>query len=153
MWRETQHYSRVGTLVSRNFSSFVKHVKDPFEFQGKCRLSLEMLQRKRASSSMQGRISYFLWTWGGKLRVPLELRVDLGDRSCLLRKSDLLCLCEGHLGIPRALLQELIWPHLELRREPQGSSPFLTLITGSLLSWNRRVRPCPVLSNGTLLAS
>ena len=44
-------------------------------------------------------------------------------------------------------------PHLELRREPQGSSPFLTLITGSLQSWNRRGRHRLVLRNGTMLAS
>ena len=40
-------------------------------------LSLEMLLCKRASSSMQGRISWFAWSCGGKLRVPIELRVDL----------------------------------------------------------------------------
>ena len=27
-----------------------------------------------------------MWSCGGKLRVPLKLRVDLGDRSCLLRE-------------------------------------------------------------------
>ena len=44
-------------------------------------------------------------------------------------------------------------PHLELRREPQGSSPFLTLILGSLWSWNRGVRPHLVLRHGTPVAS
>ena len=44
-------------------------------------------------------------------------------------------------------------PHLELRRESQGSSPFLTSIAGSLQSWNRRIRPRPVLRNGTQLSS
>ena len=43
--------------ISGNFWSFVKRVKDLFEFQGKRGLSLEMLQRKRVSSSMQERIS------------------------------------------------------------------------------------------------
>ena len=42
-------------------------------------LSLEMLQRKRASSSMHGRLLWFAWTCGGKLRVSLELRIGLGD--------------------------------------------------------------------------
>ena len=42
-------------------------------------LSLETLQCLRASTSVQGRISWFAWTCGGKLRVPLELLVDLGD--------------------------------------------------------------------------
>ena len=40
-----------------------------------------------------------------------------------------------------------------LRWEPQGSSPFLTMISGSLWSWNWGVRPRLVLRYGTLLAS
>ena len=42
-------------------------------------LSLEMLQHKRASSGVQGKISWFAWICGEKLTVLLELRVDLGD--------------------------------------------------------------------------
>ena len=42
-------------------------------------LSLETLQHKRASSRVQGRISWVVWNCGGKLRVPLEWCVDLGD--------------------------------------------------------------------------
>ena len=42
---------------------------------------------------------------------------------------------------------------VELRREPQGSSPFLTSISGSLQSWIREVRPRLVLRHGTPLAS
>ena len=45
-------------------------------------------------------------------------------------------------------LSELHWvlcngkgSHLELRQEPKGSSPFKTPTTGSLKSWDRRVRP------------
>ena len=72
--------------ISGNFWSLVKRVKDPFEFQGKRGFSLEMLQHQRASSSMQARISSFAWSGGGKLRVPLELPVDLGDLSCFLMK-------------------------------------------------------------------
>ena len=44
-------------------------------------------------------------------------------------------------------------PHLDLRQEPQGSSPFLTRIAGSLQSWDRRVRTHLVWSNGTPLSS
>ena len=43
--------------------------------------------------------------------------------------------------------------HLELRWECQGSSTFLTLISGSLWSWNRGVRPRLVLRHGTPLTS
>ena len=69
-----------------NFWSFIKHVEDPFKLQGKRGLSLETLQLKRASSSLQGSISLFAGSCGGKLRVPLELPVDLGDCSCFLRE-------------------------------------------------------------------
>ena len=44
-------------------------------------LSLEMLQRKRASSSVHGRILWFAWTCGGKLRVPLEWGLVSGENS------------------------------------------------------------------------
>ena len=43
-------------------------------------------------------------------------------------------------------------PGPELRQEPQGASPFLTPIAGSLQSWDRRSRPCLVLRQGTPLA-
>ena len=42
-------------------------------------ISWEALQRKRASSVMEGRILWLSWSCGRKLRVPLELRGDLGD--------------------------------------------------------------------------
>ena len=72
--------------ISSNFWSFVKHVEDPFEFQGKRGLSLETLQGKRASSSLQVRILSFEWSCGWKIRVPRKLPVDLGDRLCFLRE-------------------------------------------------------------------
>ena len=141
-------YGYLGKLLE-----FIKHVEGTFEFQGKRGLSLETLQPKRASSSVQGKISYFSWSCGGKLRILLELCVDLGDLSCLLwdvrsplalqgLPQDSLCIAAGMKG-----------PQLELRRESQGFSPFLTSIAGPLQSWNRRVRPRLVLRNGTLLAS
>ena len=58
------------------------------------------------------------------------------------------------------LLSGLCWvwyntrgPHLVLRKEPQGSSPFLTLISGFLQSWDKRVRPRILWRNETSLAS
>ena len=44
-----------------------------------CGICFETLQLKRASSRVEGRISWFLSSCGGKIRVPLELRGDLGD--------------------------------------------------------------------------
>ena len=46
-----------------------------------------------------------------------------------------------------------IGPHLELRPEPQGSSPVLTWISGFLWSFNRGVRPRLVWRHGTPLPS
>ena len=69
------------------------------------------------------------------------------------RKSDLLWHCKGHLGIPRESLQRPIGYHHVLRREPHGSSPFLTLISVSLQSWNKGVRPHLLLRFGNSLAS
>ena len=76
----------MGTDISGNFCYVIKRVEDPFAFQGKRGLSLETLQRKRASSSVQARISSFVWSCGGKLSVPLELPVNLGDGSYFLRE-------------------------------------------------------------------
>ena len=41
-------------------------------------ISLETLQWERASYHVEGRISWFLLSCGGKLRVPLALCGDLG---------------------------------------------------------------------------
>ena len=66
---------------------------------------------------------------------------------------------QGYCGVGRGLSRlHWVWcnargPHLELKWEPEGSYPFLTLIPGSLQGWNRRVRPHLVLRNGTQLAS
>ena len=70
----------------RKLLEFHKTCRGPFRVPVKCGLSLETLQHKRVSSSMQVRISSFAWSCGGKLRVPLELPVDLGDCSCFFRE-------------------------------------------------------------------
>ena len=66
---------------------------------------------------------------------------------------------QGYYGAGRGL-SGLHWvccngrgPNLEIRKEPQGSSPFWTQIAGSLQSWDRRVRPRLVWRNGTPLDS
>ena len=145
MRREFQRSSQVGAGISGNFWSFVKHVEDPYEFQGKRGLSLETLQHKRASSSVQAGILSFAWSCGGKLRVPLELPVDLGERSCFLREvrspltlrgppQDSLCIAEG---MNRAS-----------SRVEARTSGFLYISDFNprvSQSWNRRVRLCLVM--------
>ena len=66
---------------------------------------------------------------------------------------------QGYCGVGRRLSEHLwVWcngrgPRPVLRQEPQGSSPFLTLIAGSLQSWDRKGRPRLVFRHGTLLAA
>ena len=66
---------------------------------------------------------------------------------------------QGYCAFGRGLsVLHWVWcngrgPHLELRQEPQDSSPFLTPIVGSLQSWDRTVRPRLGLRHGTPLAS
>ena len=101
---------------------------------------------------MEGRISWFLWSCGKKLRVPLKLRGGPGGPAHVSSgKSDLLSSFKGQIGIPLASLQGRKGPHLEFRQEPQSSSPFLTTISGFLWSLNRGVRPCLVFWHGTRL--
>ena len=94
-----------------------------------------------------------MWCWGGELRVPLELCVDLGDRSCLLREVRPPLALRGASPNSLHITAGLNKASSQLRRKPQGSSPFLTLIAGLLQSGNRRVRPRFVLRNGIPLAS
>ena len=79
LWRETQRSSGVGMGILGSFWGFIKGVKFPFYFQGELGISWETLQHKRASSEVEGRILWFLWSCRGKLRVALRLCEGLGD--------------------------------------------------------------------------
>ena len=75
---------------------------------------------------------------GSKPWVPLTWADDLKELLRVPMRSQEYC------GDGRGLSGlHWVWgngrgPHLELRRESQGSSPFLTSIAGSLQSWNRK---------------
>ena len=111
-------------------------------------ISLEIPQRKRASSRVKGRISWFFLSCGWKLGVPLELRWGpQGTTHVPSGKSSLHTSCKRPLRIP---LQSVPGPslHLKLRPEPQGSAPGPTWISGFLWGIHRgvrassRVEPC-----------
>ena len=59
---------------------------------------------KRASSSIEGKISWFFSSCGGKFRVPLELRWGprgpQGPDCVAAEKSGLFLRCEGHFEFP-----------------------------------------------------
>ena len=99
-------------------------------------------QWKRASSRVEGRISWFFSSCGSKHGVSLELRWRPQRPTRVASgKSSLHVSCEGPLRIP---LQSVPRPRSELRPEPQGSSRVLIWTSGFLWSFNRGVRPCLV---------
>ena len=60
--------------ISGKFLSCLKGDKDPFKAQeGRCDFSRDA-QQKRASSAVQGRISWFFSSCSRKFGVPLELQ-------------------------------------------------------------------------------
>ena len=66
--------------VSREASGVLQRVSSSLSSSKRKRgISWETLQRKMASYRVEGRISWFLWSCGRKLRVPFELCGDLGD--------------------------------------------------------------------------
>ena len=117
-------------------------------------ISFETLQLKRASSGVEGRISRFLSSCGGKkLRVPLELHGDLGDPLVFPQGSQIpFQIARGTSGFLSRCCRG-IGPHFEMRWGPQASSPFLTSISGFLWSFHRGVRPRLVLRHGSPLSS
>lgn len=118
-------------------------IKDPSKAQdGSVDSFLKTPQMKRASSCLEGRISWFFSNCGSKVEVPLELRWGPQDPlsgatgnsnlSCELQRqtSGFLCSCCQALN-----------PHLKLSPEPYGSFPVPTWILEFLLSLHRGVRP------------
>ena len=139
--------------MSGNFLSCIEDVKDPFEAQRGGRISLDLLQKKRASSHVEGRISWFFLSCGRKLGVPLELLRDLRDPLMLPQESPVtMPVVRGFSGFLSSWYQ-VLGPHLELRLEPQASSPVLTWISGILWSFNRGFRPCLVWRHASPLSS
>ena len=104
-------------------------------------ISLQTLQPKRASSRVEGKIAWFFSSCGRKFRVFLELQWGHQGPACVASgKSSLHVSCEGPLWIPLQSLR-VLGPHLELRPEPQDSSPVLTGILVFLWSFSKGLRP------------
>ena len=92
--------SEIGMSV--NFLSCIKGVKYRFEFQEGSGVSLEMLQRERASSRDDGGTSWFFSSCGGILEVR---RGTQGASRIAPGKSNLHSCCEAELGIALESLQ------------------------------------------------
>ena len=70
-------------------------------FQRERWISLVTLLWKRASSRLEGRISWFFLSCGGKLGVPLKLRQGpLRPARVASEKLGLFLSCDGHIRIP-----------------------------------------------------
>ena len=125
----------------------------PFKAQeGRCDYSRDA-QWKRASSGIEGRISWFFSSCTRKLEVPLELRCGPQGPDCVASVKPV------SIRVVRGLsefLSNRCWvlcPHLELRPEPLVSSPVLTRISGFLWSFHRGVRPRLVWRHSSTLST
>ena len=90
--RDFRASSRVETGMSGNFLSCSKGVKDPLEFPEVGVISLEMPQRKWASSRLEGRTSWIFSSCGMCSRLTTGTS---GTRSGGLRKSHTHVSCSG----------------------------------------------------------
>ena len=87
--------------MSGNFLSCMNVVKDPLEIKREGGISLKMLQRKRASSSVEWRISWCFSSFFRKRGVLLKIRRGPHELACVATgKSSLHASCEGPLRIP-----------------------------------------------------
>ena len=116
-------------------------------------ISLKMLQQKRTSSHIEVRISCFFSSCSRTLGFLSSFDGDLRDPLVLPQESQVsMRVARGLSGFLSSQCRGL-GPHLELKPEPQGSSPEWTWILDFLWHFNRRVRPQLMWRHGTPLSS
>ena len=113
--RGSRAFSRVETSMSGNFLRCSKGVKDPLEVQRLGVISLEMPQRKWASSRLDGRTSWILSSCGRCFRVTTGTS---GTRSGGLRKGLSPCELLGGLSGFLSLRCRCLRPCVESVPEP-----------------------------------
>ena len=98
-------------------------------FKRECGISLETLLWERASSHVEGRISWFFSSCGGKLGVPLEFQWgSQGPARVASEMSGLFSSCEGPIGTPL----ELLLVNRAVSRVQSVDSVFLTRVDRDL---------------------
>ena len=102
---------------------------------------------------MKVRILWVVWNCGGKLRLPLELRVDLGGPSCLLREVRSSLALQGP---PRDSSSITSGMNRASSQDEAGTSAFLSISdfncrVSAELEQESQASSCDVF--GTLLAS
>ena len=140
-------------MKSGSLSCARREVQCPFKLLRGMRHCSRITKGNRASRCFEGGISRYLLSCGKKPCVPSTcdnqfrelLRVPMGSQE--------------YCGVGRGLsVLHWVWcvgrgPHLELRREPQGSSPVLTWVSGCVCRFKQGVRSRLVWRHGTLLSS
>ena len=112
-----------------------------------------MSQRKKASSRVEGKISWIFLSCGGKLGVLLELQLRFqGPAHVTSGKSSPMRVARGLSGF-LSIQCLVLGPHLELWQKPQCSPPMLTWILGFLLNFNSGVRPRLLWRHASSLSS
>ena len=97
-------------------------------FKRQCGIPLETLLWNRASSLVEGRISWFFLSCGRNIGIPLELRRGPQGPLLLPQRSQVSSSCEGQVGIP---LQSLP-ANRALSRVQSVDSVFLTRVDRDL---------------------
>ena len=125
----------------------------PIPLAGERGIALQSWRGNRASIRAEGGISRSFLICGRKLWVPSSCDGDLRELLMVPMGS------QESFQVVRSL-SGFLWgwcngrgPHLQLRREPQGSSPVLTWILGCVCSFKQGVRSRLVLRHETLLSS
>ena len=138
---------------SGSLSCCPREFQSPFQLRGKRGIALQSWQENWASIHVEGGISRCFPICGRKLWVPSSCDGDLRKLLMVPMRS------QESFRVVRGL-SGFLWgrcngrgPHLQLRREPQGSSPVLTWILGCVCSFKQGVRSRLVLRHRTLLSS
>ena len=97
-------------------------------FKRQCGIPLETLLWNRASSLVEGRISWFFLSCGRNIGIPLELRRGPQGPLLLPQRSQVSSSCKGQVGIPL----ESLPANRALSRVQLVDSVFLTRVDRDL---------------------
>ena len=103
--------------------------------------------------ALRGESSGFSRVAAGNLRFLSSYDGDLRDPLVLPQESPVFMRVARGLSEFLSSLCQVLSTHLNLRLEPQGSSPVLTRIFGFLWSFHRGIRPRLLWRHGSVLSS
>ena len=130
-------FSRGTTGNSGSLLCCTREVRSPFELRWGAWHCSRVIVGDQASRRVEERLSRYFSICGRRPWVPSTCASDLRELLKVRLRNQEYC------GVGRGLSGlHWVWrngrgPHLELRQETQGSSPFLTPIAGSRQRWDR----------------